>query len=102
MTQHINTPSLPASLLRNQRSSLFRFASPDMARCMCHADVLSYKAKTTACVEPIKYTIEYRTKYAEALAQIRVHGNDAVPMYKELARFNCTGMCGCVPAYAWQ
>jgi hypothetical protein len=58
------------------------------------ADVLSYKAKTRDCVEPIRFAIDYRTKYADVLANIRAHGDEAVPVHKAMFRFNCVGMCG--------
>lgn len=59
--------------------------------------VLSYKAKTTKCVEPIRFTIAYRQKYADLFPRIHTEGVHAVPHHKVAMRFNCTGMCGTLP-----
>lgn len=59
--------------------------------------VLSYKAKTTKCVEPIRFTVETRTKYADLFRKIHEEGVMAVPHHKMAMRFNCTGMCGTLP-----
>jgi hypothetical protein len=59
--------------------------------------VLSYKGKTTKCVDPIKFTVDFRTQHADIIAKIHANGVDAVPHHKEAMRFNCTGMSGCLP-----
>lgn len=60
--------------------------------------VLSYKAKTTKCVEPIRFTVNYRRDNAELLERIHREGANAVPHHPVAMRFNCTGMCGTLPS----
>ena len=59
--------------------------------------VLSYKAKTTKCVEPIRYAVNYRQQYAEVRQRIHTEGVTAVPHHSVAMRFQCTGMCGSLP-----
>lgn len=60
--------------------------------------VLSYKAKTTKCVEPIRFTIDYHKENADILKRIQEEGVTAVPHHATAMRFNCTGMCGTLPS----
>eukprot|EP00750_Incisomonas_marina_P019448 INCI3402.2.p1 GENE.INCI3402.2~~INCI3402.2.p1 ORF type:complete len:455 (-),score=74.16 INCI3402.2:85-1338(-) len=59
--------------------------------------VLSFKAKTTKCVEPIRFTVDYRTKHKDIFEKIYAEGVNAVPHHIEAMRFNCTGMSGTLP-----
>lgn len=45
-------------------------------------------------MEPIRFTVDYRTKHKDIFEKIHAEGVNAVPHHTEAMRFNCTGMSG--------